>query len=297
MQLSARFLVALESFAAAWLVACSAQPEAMPDSTRIFDNPQRVTLRGYDGDAMEAFVTRDGRYLLFNNRNDPSVDTNLHYPERIDDLTFQYRGEIAGVNTHALEGVATVDRDNVLYFVSTRSYATSRSTIYRGNDSHGQVTGVEPVPGISKHEPGTVDFDVEISPDGRTLYFAEDKFSGASPKTADIVIASKRGNAFERAGCTESILRRVNTDALEYAPCISADGLTLFFTRARIGFGGGTAIYMSRRSSSSGPFDAPARLAAIEGLAEAPALSPDERSLYHHKKDGPKYAIYRLVRQ
>jgi len=44
---------------------------------------------------MEPFITRDGRYLLFNNSNDPLVDTNLHYAERIDDLTFAYRGEIA----------------------------------------------------------------------------------------------------------------------------------------------------------------------------------------------------------
>jgi len=53
---------------------------------------------------MEPFITRDGRYLLFNNSNDPSVDMNLHYAERIDDLTFAYRGEIAGVNTPSLEG-------------------------------------------------------------------------------------------------------------------------------------------------------------------------------------------------
>jgi hypothetical protein len=43
---------------------------------------------------MEPFITRDGRYLFFNNSNDPSVNTNLRYAERIDDLTFKYKGEV-----------------------------------------------------------------------------------------------------------------------------------------------------------------------------------------------------------
>jgi hypothetical protein len=33
-----------------------------------FANPQRVTIRGYDGDAMEPFLTRDSKYLFLNNR-------------------------------------------------------------------------------------------------------------------------------------------------------------------------------------------------------------------------------------
>jgi hypothetical protein len=65
------------------------------DYTR-FAAPERVTIEGYDDDAMEPFLTRDGAYLLFNNRNDPSVDTNLHWARRMDDLTFAYMGEISG---------------------------------------------------------------------------------------------------------------------------------------------------------------------------------------------------------
>ena len=38
---------------------------------------------------MEQFVSRDGRYLVFNDRNDPGLNTELHYAERIDDLTFR----------------------------------------------------------------------------------------------------------------------------------------------------------------------------------------------------------------
>src|SRR5262245_51215254 len=87
-----------------------------------FGNPERITIRGNSDHAMEPFIARDGRYLFFNNSNDPSVNTNLHYAERINDLTFEYKGEVAGVNTRALEGVPTMDKNGDFYFVSTRSY-------------------------------------------------------------------------------------------------------------------------------------------------------------------------------
>jgi hypothetical protein len=43
-----------------------------------FSGPRAVEIVGYRDHAMEPFVSRDGRYLLFNNRNDPSENTDLH---------------------------------------------------------------------------------------------------------------------------------------------------------------------------------------------------------------------------
>ncbi len=63
-----------------------------PSEYSTFGNPQRVTIQNYNDHAMEPFITRDGRYLLFNNLNQPSVNTNLHYAGRIDDVTFEYMG-------------------------------------------------------------------------------------------------------------------------------------------------------------------------------------------------------------
>lgn len=279
------------------LVSCVSA--RLPDSagTKVFDNPERVTIRGYSGDAMEPFITRDGRYLLFNNLNQPPVNTNLHYAERIDDLTFQYKGEIEGVNTPAVEGVPTMDRDNVLYFVSPRSYGETRSTIYRGKFDAGKVAAVDLVPGVSRNQPGIVNFDVEVSPDGNTLYFVDSRFAKGGPQTADIVIAQRRGAAFERLADSDAILRNVNTDALEYAPCISSDGLTLFFTRAAKGMAGGVAVYLAQRESVGAAFTKPQRLVAIEGFVEGPALSPDEKSVYYHRKDGNRFNIYRVSRR
>jgi hypothetical protein len=77
------------------------------------------------------------------------------------------------VNTKALNGVPAIDTSGTFYFVSTRDHDRSLSTLYRGRFANGAVTRVEFAPGVPTHVRGTVDFDVDISVDGRTLYFAE----------------------------------------------------------------------------------------------------------------------------
>jgi hypothetical protein len=265
-----------------------------PSQTEDFADPQRVTILGYSDHAMEPFIARDGRYLFFNNSNDPAVNTNLHWAERIDDLTFQYRGEIGGVNTPALEGVPSMDRNNVFYFVSTRDYNQTLSTIYRGTFANGVISGIELVSGLSALTPGMVNFDAEISPDGNTLYFVDSQFSGGVPVTADIVIAERSGTGFSRLGNSAAILQQVNTPSLlEYAPSISASGLELFFTRLE---GSDAAIYTATRTDTSSPFGAPRKIQAITGFAEGPTLSPDEKSLYYHKRESNLFVIYRVTR-
>ncbi|MDB4888346.1 MAG: hypothetical protein JWL61_201 [Gemmatimonadetes bacterium] len=43
------------------VIACAGRPSSDPNVTRAYDNPERVSIIGYD-DAMEPFITRDGRY-------------------------------------------------------------------------------------------------------------------------------------------------------------------------------------------------------------------------------------------
>ena len=100
-----------------------------------FTNLQAVTITGNGQDAMEPFLTRDGKVLVFNNSNAPTVDTNLFWATKVDDLTFQLQGEIGGVNGPALDAVASMDLGNNFYFVSTRSYDTDRKST-RLNSSH-----------------------------------------------------------------------------------------------------------------------------------------------------------------
>src|ERR1700722_9366297 len=71
---------------------------APPTTYDAFANPTLVAISGYSGDAMEPFISKDGQYLFFNNRNDPSINTDLFYAARVDDATFTFLGPVAGAN-------------------------------------------------------------------------------------------------------------------------------------------------------------------------------------------------------
>ena len=278
------------------LAACLTRVSAESTTYDAFQSPEDVTIKGYAGDAMEPFLTRDGRLLLFNNRNDASENTNLHWAERIDDLTFSYQGEIPGVNTAALEAVPSMDRDGMLYFVSTRSYSQSLSTIYRAKFKDGVAGAPELVEGVSRREPGWVNFDAEISADGKTLYFVDGYFGrGNQPRSAVLVSAVRSGNGFRRADT--ALLEHVNSDWLQYAPDVSADELELFLTRVKqIEPSAEPAIFRSFREKTDQPFSIPQRVSAIQGFAEATTLSPDTRSLYYHTRVNGRFRLRRARR-
>ena len=71
--------------------------------------PVPVTIQGYHGDAMEPFVSPDGKYLFFNNRNDAGTDTNLYFARRVNDTTFSYGGADRRRQQSALDAVASID--------------------------------------------------------------------------------------------------------------------------------------------------------------------------------------------
>ena len=102
------------------LIAATPPAAAADNDAAAFDAPNIVTIRGYHDDVMEPFLSRDGAILFFNNLNEPSVNTDIHYAVRIDPLTFEYKGRVGHVNTSALEGVPTMDRSGTFYFISPR---------------------------------------------------------------------------------------------------------------------------------------------------------------------------------
>jgi hypothetical protein len=280
----------------ALLAGCAIRGATDLPATDDFTAAGCVEIVGYDGDAMEPFIVPKTGDLLFNNRNSPPEQTDLHWARRIDDAHFQYVGPIDGANSTALDGVPSVDEDGNFYFVSTRSYDEPLSAIYTGHWANGVVTDVEIVRGIAPEQRGVVDFDAEISRDGDSLFYAEGRFSGAAvPDSADIELAHRMGDRFVRDTFSDVLLGSVNTPALEYAPAISVDRRELFFTRldphART-----IAIYRAKRIGAGQPFGPAERVAAADGFVEAPALSPDGYILYFHRLDAGRFHICRATR-
>lgn len=263
-----------------------------------FTHPQAVIIEGYDDHAMEPFLSRDGRILLFNNSNDPPARTDLHWAERKTPTLFRYRGRVEGANSNMLDGVPTMDKEGLLYFVSVRSYEQSLSTIYRGRFANGRVSHVELVPGISRLQRGDLNFDIEVSADGTRLYGVDGVFRGGSvPEEADIFVAERSGNCFKRLPGSAAMMANVNTSALEYAAAISEDELELFFTRMSGAlFWRKLKILRATRPNRNVPFGRPRVIKSIKCFVEAPTLGDNGRALYYHEKVNGRYRISRVTR-
>jgi hypothetical protein len=264
---------------------------------RAFGDPTPVAIEGFTDSAMEPFISYDGEYLLFNTSNVPPNVPSLQYATRLNADTFEYDGLVRGADRSGfLSGTPATDRDGTLYFVSTRSYAQTLSTIYAGQFSDGRLSDLHRVRGISGGSYGVVDFDVDVSADGRTLYVSSGDFSGGSPTTASIAVFDRAANGFVPDPRSARILRNVNTPGiLTYAADVSANGLELFFTRAAPD-GGAPAIYRAARGGTSRPFGPARRISAITGFVEAPSISADGTTLYYHRLVGPVFQIWEVTR-
>ncbi len=272
-----------------------------PQLSTAFTNEQIVAIIGYAGDAMEPSISRDGQYLFWNSLND-AISTGVYYAKRIDDANFQFVGEVANVNgvPPRLDAVASMDSDGNFYWVSLRNYPDIFENYQRGKFSDGTVTDIAPVKGdFYKRSPGWLIMDAEVSSDGELLFFVNAKFEGGVLPVESIIGFARRVNGeFIRDANSDQLLRNINTEKhLEYAPSLSADGMELFFTRARgTGIFMKTHIYSSRRNSLTEAFGKPEPIDIRGNGIEGPSISSDGRTLYYHKKDGQHFRIFKMTR-
>lgn len=265
-----------------------------------FTPPVAVTIDGYPGHAMEPFLTRDGRYLFFNNRNDPNDQTDLHVARRLSDTRFAYVGPLAGANSGALDGVASADRNGTFYFISSREYDASGNTLWTGRLQDMRLTGAQPLrTNFTPKKLLRLNIDMEISVDGDMLYVAENRWDllRGVPASSDITMAKRVGDLFQRLPNADQLMRNINSEALEFAPATSADQLTLYFTRLdmkRLRQKKGDAFMnlVSTRPDRQSPWGLPKRITAITGHSEAPTVTPDGCALYYHQNVAGLFGIY-----
>ncbi|GAB4230720.1 MAG: hypothetical protein Tsb0032_37060 [Kiloniellaceae bacterium] len=198
-----------------------------------FANPTQVTVAGYSGDIMEPFVSRDGSVLFF---NDNGSDKDIFYATwDVGTATWQFQGCLDSIASPAVDGVPTMDDNRRFYYISTDNYPASLETIYVGDydpTDPAIIVNVTSAGNLGEGIPGHLNFDVEVSADGRTLYYDDGIFSGQSfPDAADFVYARDDGSGFVRAADSAQVFASINTADLEYAACISRDEREFFFTR------------------------------------------------------------------
>lgn len=272
------------------------EPERLNEE---FSDPEKVTIKGYGGHAMEPFITRDGSFLFFNS-HDEGESTRLYYAGRIDEATFNFLGEIKGASGKAshFDAVPSMDSEGRFYFLSTRNYYKDYHNVYSGNFLNGRVYDLDLQPGnFYFATPGWIITDAEVSSDGGLLYFSNAQYTGGKvPDRADIGIARMNYGTFNMDRKMSDILKNINTgDSLESSPSITGDGLELFFARLDP-CEGSSRLFVAKRNSISEPFNAPERIEALKDAAEAPSISHDKKTLYYHASDDGVYAIYKVSR-
>ena len=280
------------------IFSCSSSKdeEILVDTAILFGSPQRVTLQGYDGQIMEPFLSRDGSILFFNNLNNPLVDTNLHWSTRVNNTLFEYQGELQGVATESLEGVPSMDQNNTLYYVYTGDYFQTLQSIYSGTYSQGSMSNIAVVENLSLNEPGWLNFDVEVSNDGQSLYFVDGLYDeNGGPRQANFSIARKIGNEFQRDPNSAMlnwqilILMILNTQ-LPFPKmncnCALLELLEPFRSIPK------PISTLPSRTDTSMPFSEPQEITEITGFVEGPTFSANDNGLYYHKKENADFVLY-----
>jgi hypothetical protein len=254
---------------------------------------------------MEPFITKNGDYLFFNSYQGVN-GKDLYYADRISDITFEFKGEIQGVNASYLDGNPTMDELNNFYFVSTRNLDTANKTVYGGVFDSGTVTGLHQIKGtINVPTPYWINKGVEISKDENTLFTSNVKFSAGKtiPRKGDLRFAVKTGNVLNTPSNQADILANINTDgAIEYAGELSADELELFYSQLTLSSPPVFKLYHAKREQIDGVFGKPISIEApfeddVHAFVEGPSLSDDGSSLHNHKLENGAFSIFMLSRE
>lgn len=263
-----------------------------------FGPPQPVTIRGYNDHAMEPFISRDGGELFFNSRNGPHDRTDIFHARRVDALTFDFLGPVAGANSAKLDGVPSLARDGTFAFISVRAIEAEGATIWTGAWDGARVSRLHLERALSPGPLPQFNMDSELSADGRRLYFTDNRWAPfGPPSTSDFHVAMREGDVWRRSPERDRWFAAINTRALEYAASISADDKELYFTRLTQGFlrAPHLEIMVATRPDAEAPFGAPAIISAIRGFVEAPAAAPDG-ALYFHARVNGHFRLYRTAR-
>jgi hypothetical protein len=273
----------------------------------VFSNPQPVTVMGYTDEVMEPFISNDGKFLFFNNSNAVPAATNIHVAKRINATTFSYIRKLSVNTDEFMDAAPSLDRNNNMYFITTRSYNANHKTIYRGVFANENVVSANPVDGLAVPLPGWLSMDAEISPDGNKLYFVMNQMGGpfGSPLFSFIKVGTRQADgSFVHDANSDTIMATLNATGHNYAPSLSRDGLEIYWTRASVpGSGppvpGSVAqIYTARRASMSNPFGPATLIGAATGFVEGPTITADGIHLYYHKFNSvtSRYELHMLSR-
>jgi beta-lactamase regulating signal transducer with metallopeptidase domain/Tol biopolymer transport system component len=185
------------------------------------------------------------------------------------------------VNSPEIEESSSLTSNGLeLYFNSTRPggygdqdiWLTTRATT---NDGWGQPVNLGPTINTSAGEGS-----LSLSADGLTLFFGSDREGGLG--SYDIWVA-KRATPSAPWDEPVNLGPNVNSKSSDARPCISSNGLVLFFGSLRPGGPAARNIYISTRSTTDSPWNPAICLGSPVNngaLNDYPSISTDGSTLY-----------------
>ena len=128
------------------------------------------------------------------------------------------------------------------------------------------------------------DTEPSMSSDGLALYFRSTRPGGAGG--SDIWI-TKRTSVFESWGAPENLGSIINSQYSDAAPCISPNGLSLYFSSSRPGGSGSYDIWVATRTTTGDSWGTPVNAGSTVNSSSAddgPTISSNGLSLYFHSR-------------
>jgi len=167
------------------------------------------------------------------------------------------------VNSEANDWAPSLSADGLeLYFHSTRlgGYGTANIwvTTRETTDSQWWSTPRNLGPTVNNHEAGTP----SLSADGLELYFCSPRPGGSGHQ--DLWV-SKRAFFKDDWGDPVDLGSTVNSSSADTSPCISPDGLELYFTSNRDDY----QTWVTRRATKEGPWGTPVNFGATVNSGNA----------------------------
>ena len=198
------------------------------------------------------------------------------------------------VNNSSNDRMPSVSTDGLtLYFTSDRPgghgnhdiWITERQTSERNPEGY----WIEPVNlGPAVNTPST-DSHPSISLDGLTLFFASNRPGGSGGEDLWVTTRSTTNEPWSEP---INLGPTVNSSSRELGPCISADGLELFFHSNRSGGQGDHDTWVTTRATTSDPWAEPMNLGpGLNGPAMdgGPDISTDGLMLFFRSYGGSSY--------
>jgi hypothetical protein len=225
-------------------------------------------------------VSGDERVMVFASwRSGGTGGSDLWIATRPDvDRPFSAPEPIAELNTPDFESGPSLSADGLtICFESDRPGGAGSADLYVASRRDRGSRFDAPV-ALAAVNSGDWDANCNLDGAGLSIVFAGRVASGGGGK--DLWTASRPDTS--AAFRAPAPLSGANTQHAEDQPCLSADGLALYFASDRPGGSGGYDIYVARRETLSAPFGPAENLAALNtGNDDGhPSLSGDGGRMY-----------------